>query len=204
MMRLKGIRLLALLVLAGSATMAGAQELGEPSSAFRACYDEARLPWLVDLMAGTKDPQASVDYALQQIVGGNDLKQAPVRRHVEARRAGKHPSAHAMAAAVFSACMDKARAQDFQAARLDPCFREQEVLFDAVNLRLYERRTLNDTLAVLLARQGTRSAAAEATVRRLATDSYIILDPAAGDVASYLQAQFELCMVAPGYSPPLR
>lgn len=202
-MRMTGMRLLAMLLLAGWGGVAVAQEDREPSAAFRGCYDEARLPWLVDLMAGTKDPRATVDYALGQIVGGGDLQQAPVRRHVEARRAGRYPSAHAMAAAVFTACMEKAKAKDFLAVRLEPCFREQEVLFDAVNLRLYERRSLNDTLAVLLPRQGARNEAVDKTVRRLATDSYIILDQR-GDVGSYLQAQFELCMVAPGYSPPLR
>lgn len=202
-MHVKWVRRLAALMLAGAMAPALAQELREPSPAFRACADEARLPWLVDLMAGTKDPGATVDYALRQIVGGGDLEQAPVRRHVEARRAGKYPSPHAMAAAVFSACMDKASAGGFLAARLEPCYREQEVLFDAVNLRLYERRTLNDSLAVLLGRHGKGGPAAEAVVRRLATDTYIILDPR-GDVASYLQAQFELCMVAPGVTPALR
>lgn len=202
-MRLNGIRLAAALMLAAMAAPGLAQTAREPSPAFRACYDEARLPWMVDLTAGTKDPGASVDAALRQIVGGGDPEQAPVRRHVEARRAGKHASSHAMAAAVFSACMDKARADDHLPARLEPCFREQEALFDAVRLRLHERRTLNDTLAILLERHGKNGAAAEATVRRLTTDSYIILDPR-GDVASYLQAQFELCMVAPGYTPPLR
>jgi hypothetical protein len=201
-MRMSWIRLMAVLVLGTMGAPALAEPLREPSPAFRACYDEARLPWLVDLMAGTKDPGATVDYALRQIVGGGDLEQAPVRRHVEARRAGKHASAQAMAAAVFSACMTKARARDHRPDRLAPCFREQELLFDATNLRIYERRTLNETQAVLLERYG-RDDAAGATVRRLVSDTYIILDPS-GDVASFLQAQFELCMVAPAYAPPLR
>lgn len=202
-MRMKGIRLAAVLALAGTATTGLARESPEPSPAFRACYQEARLPWLVDLIAGAKDPRVTVDHALRQIVGGGDLEQAAVRRHVEARRGGQYASPHDMAAAVFSACMDKARARDHLPARLAPCFREQEVLSDVVNLRVYERRTLNDTLLVLLERHGKGGAAAEGAVRRLATDSYIILDPR-GDVGSYLQAQFELCMVAPGYTPPLR
>lgn len=201
-MRMKEMRLLAALLLAGSGTVAAA-EVPEPSAAFRACYSESRLPWLVDLMADGKDPRATLDNALRQIVGGGERAQAPVRRLVEARRAGQYASPHALAAGVFSDCMAAARARDVAPARLEPCFREQEVLFHAVNLRLQQKRTLNDTVAALLARAGARDAAAEATVRRLAADSYIILDPR-GDVGSYLQAQFELCMVAPGYAPPLR
>lgn len=192
----------ALLVLSGGAAAQGDEALPEMSKAFRACYAEAYVPWLVDLMTAVKDPGTPLDVGLDRLVRGGAETRARVRGYVEARRAGQYPDIHSMAAGAFNVCMAGKGDLAYRSDLLRGCFAEQEVLFDAQALRFFDLKSLDEATAITVQRYAHGNPARDAAVRRLTRDVYVVMKSLDGAPA-VTESEFQLCMSVSRFAPSL-
>ena len=164
----------------------------EVSKTFRACSAESKRPWLVSVVAADKSNTRPLEALVSDFVGGSQADQSRALMYLNDLRLKKYATEEDMAGAHFNACMGQGKAEKFELTRSVRCYQEQSLLLVLEIMRFDRKASMADATQQMLAANPSADASTQAAIRRLAIDTYTILQP--GAESTFAEAEFHVCM----------
>ena len=164
----------------------------EVSKTFSACSAESKRPWLASVVAAGKSNTRPLEALVSDFVGGSQADRNRALTYLNDLRLKKYATEEDMAGAHFNACMAQGKAEKFELTRSVRCYQEQRLLLVLEVMRFDGKASMADAMQQMLAANPSADASTQAAIRRLAIDTYIILQP--GDESAFAEAEFRVCM----------
>lgn len=164
----------------------------EVSKTFRACSAESKRPWLVSVVAADKSNTRTLEALVSDFVGGSQADQSRALIYLNDLRLKRYATEEDMAGAHFNACMGQGTAEKFGLARSVRCYQEQRLIFALEIMRFEHKASMADATQQLLTANPSADGSTQAAIRRLARDTYVVLQP--GGESAFSEAEFRVCM----------
>lgn len=179
-------------LLTSCATVDAVKKTADASPVFRACYGEAKVPWLVDTLIPPDSSPYEIQNALEGLISNSLEAVQRAKFYVLRRRESTYKTSQIMAAEVFTDCHRRDGGKVPSLSHATACFNDQQLLFVATDMRFNQAMSEAEAREAYLSNNATLSSAARENALRLIHDTYIVLTP--GEESAFFEAQFQLCM----------
>lgn len=164
----------------------------DATAAFRACYAEAKLPWLADRLTPLGASPNAIEEALKRLGVTSPEAVEGAKAYVLRRREGGFPTSEDMAASAFADCSARRASSVPGPAKAAACFRDQHVLLEAADMRFGQQLSEADAKLSYLASHPGLSQYEQGSAVMAIHDAYVVM--AQDQVSAFFEAEFQFCM----------